>query len=125
MLRHNKICALARLNGTGHVSYSGQLSIAQGGRVQGELVAYTAVFVEVAQLPPEIVLGDVGAAHVIAQGHRDAVGKGGLCAFHHAVKHDLAVILVLFRCTGNRRIKQCVGQRRGDSGAHKGSPLLV
>lgn len=50
VLCHNKICALARLNGTGHVPYSGQLSIAQGGRVQGELVAYTAVFVEVAQL---------------------------------------------------------------------------
>ena len=125
MLRHNKVCALARLNGTGHISYSGQLCVAQGRRVEGELIAHTAILMEIAQLPPEIILGDVGTAHVIAQAHRDAVGKRGLCAFHHAVKHDLAVVLILFRGTGNRCIEQRIGQRRGDGRAQEGSPLLI
>ena len=46
--------------------------VAQGGGVQGKLVAHAAILVEVAQLPPEVVLGDVRAAHVVAKAHRDA-----------------------------------------------------
>ena len=125
MLRHNKVCALARLNGTGHIFYSGQLCVAQGRRVEGKPIAHPAILMEIAQLPPEIILGDVRAAHIIAQAHRDAVGKRGLCAFHHAVKHDLSVVLILFRCTGNCRIEQRIGQCRGDGRTQEGSPLLI
>ena len=124
-LRHDEIGALARLDGTGDVPHPGQLGVAQGGSVEGKLVAHAAVLVEIAQLPPEVVLSDVRAAHIVAQAHRNAVGKGGLGALHHAVKNDLAVVLVFFRCAGDDRIEQCIGQCRRDGGAHKCAALLV
>ena len=53
---HDEISALPRFNGAGHIPHTGQPGIAQGGRVESKLVAHAAVFVEVAQLPPEIML---------------------------------------------------------------------
>ena len=80
---------------------------------------------EVAQLPPEIVLGNVGAAYIVAQAHRDAVCQRGFCAFNHAVKDDLSVILVFFRRARNGSVKQRIGQCGGDGRAQKCAPLLV
>ena len=94
--RYDKVCAFAGRDRAGHIADTRQLRVAQGGRVEGKTVAHTAVFVEVAQLPPEIVLSNVGAAYIVAQAHRDAVCQRGFCTFDHAVKDDLSVVLVFF-----------------------------
>ena len=94
--RYDKVCAFAGRDRAGHIADARQLRVAQGGRVEGKTVAHAAVFMEVAQLPPEIILGDVGAAHIVAQAHRDAVCQRGFGALDYAVKDDLSVILVFF-----------------------------
>ena len=121
----DEVLALAHFQRAGHAPYPGQPGVAQGGGVQGKLVAHSAILVEVAQLPPEVVLGDVRAAHVVAKAHRDAVGQRRFGAFHDAVKHDPAVVLVFFRRTGHRRVKQRIRQRRGNGGAQERAVLLV
>ena len=78
---------------------------------------------EVVQLPPEVVLGDPRAAHVVAQHHRDILLQRRLGAVDDALEHHVAVVLLHLRGVGDGPVKQRIGQGRGDGGTQKRPPL--
>ena len=69
VLRHNKVCALARLNGTGHISYSGQLCIAlRGGRAAAVALVAKQMAAAGQAVLPEALLPDY---HRLSQAERE------------------------------------------------------
>ena len=92
--------------------------------MEGEGVRDAAELVEIIDLPPHIVVGDIGAAGVGAQAHGNAPGQAGLGAVDDAVHDELSVILLRFRRAGDAAVKQRIGQGRRDGGDMAGLALF-
>ena len=106
ILRSNdKIRCLAFLNGAGQMPDTGQLGAALGGGVEGEGVGDTHIFVEIIELSPEVLLGNPGTAHVVAENHRNIVGQGRLSAVDDTLEDHISVVLLHLGGVGDGAIK--------------------
>ena len=92
--------------------------------MQREGGCHAAVLHEVAQLPPHVIVGDVGAAGVGAQSHGDTLRQTRLGQRHNALEHHKAVGLLLVGGVGDAAVKQGVGHGGGDGGYLECAPLL-
>lgn len=89
-----------------------QLGAALGGGVEGEGVGDTHIFVEIIELSPEVILGNPGTAHVVAENHRNIVGQGRLSAVDNTLEDHISVVLLHLGGVGDGAVKQGVGQSR-------------
>ena len=74
---------------------------------------------EVVQFSPEIILGDPGASHIIAQYHRNIVGNRRLRTVNDTFKYHIAVKLFHFGSISNGTIEQCIRKRRRQCSTQK------
>ena len=86
-------------------------------------VSYTHL-VKVVDFPPHVVVGDVGAAGVGAQPHRDTGLQAGAGALHDPLKDHRAVVLLHLRHPAHRPVEEGVGQRGGEGRDLAGPPLF-
>ena len=104
-LRDNHVRGLAGGDGSCAVANARHFGAPGGCGVERESVGNADVFVEIAELAPEVVLRDPGAADIVAEHDGDAVFQRSLRAGDDALKNDVAVLLIDLGCVRERTVK--------------------
>ena len=92
--------------------------------MQGELARDADVLLEIAELAPEVVLGDPGAADVVAERDGDALLEGCLGVGDDPLEDHVAVELLDLAGARDRAVEQRVRQRGRDRSAKERAVLL-
>ena len=111
VLCDNQVGAESRRNRARHIAEPGKLRGVFCRGVEREGVGNAGIFVEIEQLPPEIVLRDPWAADVVSEDDRNVVCQRRLRALDDAFKDDVAVVLLDLGGIGDAAVKQRVGKR--------------
>lgn len=90
----NQVGCLAGRDCPGDRADSGKLRAAGGRRPERKPVVDSDITVEINQLAPEIVLRNPGAADIVPEHDRNAVGNGCFGAVNDALKHHIPVVLL-------------------------------